>query len=403
MFSKLNNDNKMLILIVIASLAVKFAVFGYGVVNMPTFKFMPDTPTYVDPGINLIEKGVFATFGSDGKINYEVIRTPGYPLFLGFLNKTLGCSFDAIILIQILLITFAGYVVYKAAYELDRRIALLAAFIFLFDLPVIMTSILLLSESLYTVFIAIFMYLFLRYLRTRNVYALMASAVVLVAATYIRPISYYLGFCIAAGLLFSPYGVRTGASSCAGCHPPRANLKKAMAHCLIFLIVFYGLTGIWNYRNYVRTGTGEFSIIGKLDLGNMGLTHKYAREIRSKDIKTGPVMYYAVQSAKSINIFFTRPGTLKYLRSLPIKILSKIYGYPWVVFWLIGLFFVKYNKIPHLFLLSTILYFMAVSVVGVGLCVGSRFRAPVMPLISILSASGWVVVIYPAIKKLIGR
>ncbi|MDD5680137.1 MAG: glycosyltransferase family 39 protein [Candidatus Omnitrophica bacterium] len=387
MFSRLNNDNKVLILIIISSLAIKLAVCGYGIVNMPSYKFMPDTPTYIEPGINLIEKGVFATFTNDGRINYEIIRTPGYPVFLALLNKTLKCSFDGIIIVQILLITFAGYIVYRAAYELDRKIALLAASIFLFDLPVTMTSLLLLSESLYTVFIAVFMYLFLRYLKTRNIYVLISSAILLAIATYIRPISYYLGFCISAGLLFSL---------------PASGFRKALAHCLIFFVVFYGLTGIWSYRNYVRTGTAEFSTIGKIDLQNMGLTHKYAREIRSKDIKTAPLLYYAGQATECINIFFTRPGTLKYLRSEPIKVLSKIFGYPWVVFWIAGLFFVRYNKVTHLFLLFTILYFMAVSVVGVGLCVGSRFRAPVMPLISILSASGWII-IYPKIREILSR
>jgi len=387
MLSRLNRDNKILILIIIASLAIKLAIFGYGMVKMPSYKFMPDTPTYAEPGINLVEKGIFATFTEDGTVKYEVIRTPGYPLFLGFFNKSMGLSFDAIIAIQLLLITFAGYVVYKAAYELDKKIALLAAFIFLFDLPVTMTSLLLLSESLYTVFMAIFMYLFLKYLKTRNIYILISSAVLLIMATYIRPISYYLGLCIAGGVLFSLM---------------TSDFKKALAHCLIFLMVFYSLTGVWSYRNYIRTGTAEFSPIGKMDLQNMGLTHKYAREIRSKDIKTTPALYYTGQAAECINIFFTRPGTLKYLRSVPIKVLSKVFGYPWVVFWIAGLFFARYNKVTHLFLLFTILYFMAVSVVGVGLCVGSRFRAPVMPLISILSASGWMV-LYPKIKSLIRK
>lgn len=387
MFSKLSNDNKILILIMAASLAIKFAIFGYGIISMPSYKFMPDTPTYIEPGANLVERGMFATFANDGTIKYEVIRTPGYPLFLGFLNKSMGLSFDWVIAIQLLLVTFAGYVVYKAAYELDKKIALLAAFIFLFDLPVTMTSLLLLSESLYTVFIAIFMYLFLRYLKTRNVYILISSAALLVCGTYIRPISYYLGLCIAGGIFFSLIA---------------ADFKKAIAHCLIFLMIFYGLTGIWSYRNYIRTGTAEFSPIGKMDLQSMGLTHKYAREIQSKNIKTIPALYYADQAVECINIFFTRPGTLKYLRSVPIKALSKVFGYPWVVFWIAGLFFARYNKVTHLFLLFTILYFMAVSVVGVGLCVGSRFRAPVMPLIAILSASGWMV-LYPKIKNLIRK
>ena len=94
----------------------------------------------------------------------------------------------------------------------------------------------------------------------------------------------------------------------------------------------------------------------------------------------------------------TRPGTLKYLRSLPLKVASKIFGYPWIIALIIGLFFARYDRISNLFLLLTIIYFIVVSVVGVGLCTGSRFRVPVMPLFAILSASGWMV-IYSWIKN----
>ena len=84
------------------------------------------------------------------------------------------------------------------------------------------------------------------------------------------------------------------------------------------------------------------------------------------------------------------PGTFKYLKSEPLKIASKIYGYPWVVFWLLGLLFVRYDKLPYRFLGLTFLYFAVVSIVVIGLQVGSRFRVPAMPLIAVLSASGWV-------------
>lgn len=379
MFLRLNNDNKILILIIAASLAIKLSIFGYGMIKIPSYKFMPDTPTYVEPGINLVEKGLFGVSGKDGSIKYEVMRTPGYPLFLGFLNKTAGLSFDGIIIIQLLLITFAGYMVYKAACELDKKIALLAAFIFLFDMPVTISALMLLTEALYTVFIAVFIYLFLRYLREQRLYLAILSALVLAAATYIRPISYYLGLCIAAGIVYAFF---------------RTDFKKAAGHALVFLLVFYSCLGIWNYRNYVRTGSADFSSIDNVDFENMGLPHQYVRAINRGEVdpqKTGPAGYYAVQAAKSVANFVGRPGTLKYLKSLPIKVLSKIYGYPWVVFWMIGLFFARYDKLPYLFLLLTVLYFMVTSVVGVGLCAASRFRVPVMPLISILSACGWMV------------
>ena len=369
------NSTKVLLLIIVASLVVKFALFSYAVTHFPPYKFMPDTPSYIEPGINLVEKGVFATFNAKGEIEYEINRTPGYPLFIVFLNRVLKLSLDFVIVVQILLITLAGYFVYKAAYELDKNIALLATFIFLFDLPTTISTLLLLSGALYTVFMAFFMYLFLKYLRERRIGLLISSTLILIIATYIRPVSYYLGICLAGGIIYFLF---------------RINLKKAIAHALILLLVFYSLVGVWQYRNYLRSGNADFTTIDNMDLRSMGLTHKYERDGGFEKTKMGPLLYYANHTARSVIQFFTTPGTLKYLRSKLLKATSKIYAYPWVIFWLVGIFFARYDKLPYRFLLLTILYFMLVSVVVTGLCVGSRFRVPVMPLLSILSASGWV-------------
>lgn len=383
MFTRLNVDNKKLILIIAISLAIKLALLCYGIANIPSFIFMPDTPTYIEPGVNLVEKGIFAAFNEDGSIEYEIIRTPGYPLFLGFLNKTLNLPFNAIVIIQILLTTFAGYIVYKAAYELDAKIALLSAFIFLFDLPVAIMSMMLLSESLHAVFMAIFIYFFLKYLRKQKIALLIISALALAAATYIRPITYYLGACIAIGTIFSFF---------------RIAHRKALAHGLIFFLVFYAVTGAWNYRNYIRTGHADFTTIDNIDLQNMGLLNKYSRQSDMARAEIGPLAFYVKDTSKSFVNFLTRPGTLKYLRNAPLKTASKIFGYPWVILWIMGLFFARYDKLSNIFLLLTTIYFTVVSVVGVGLCCGSRFRVPIMPLISILAASGWAV-IYSWIKK----
>ena len=198
---KLSYNNIVLLVIIFGSLVVKFALFGYAAVNVPSAKFMPDTPTYLEPGINLIERGVFATFDEEGEIKYEILRTPGYPIFIGLLRKIFKLSFDHIVIVQILLITLAGYIIYKAAYELDRNIALLAAFIFLFDLPVAISTLMLLTEALYTVFMALFMFLFLKYLKEYKIGVLILSILMLVIATYIRPVSYYLGVYLAGGII----------------------------------------------------------------------------------------------------------------------------------------------------------------------------------------------------------
>lgn len=373
--SKLYNNKILLLIIISMALASKLALFSYAAIKAPSAKFMPDTPTYVEPGINLIEKGAFAVFSDSGEIRYEIKRTPGYPIFVAILNKVLRLSFDSIIIVQILLITLAGYIVYKAAYELDENTALLACFIFLFDQPTTISALMLLTEALYTVFIAFFLYLFLKYLRENKISSLISSTLMLVIATYVKPTSYYLGLCLAGGVIYAFF---------------RLDIKKAVVHAVILLLIFYSSLGLWQYRNYARTGNADFTVIDDIDLRHMGLINKYERDGGLERIRMGPFMYYFSHTTRSVIQFFTIPGTLKYLESKGIKAASKIYGYPWMVFWLIGLFFAKYDKLPYRFLLLVVLYFALASVIVTGLCVGSRFRVPVMPLISILSASGWV-------------
>ena len=370
---KLNHKNDIILLIII-SLGVKLALFAYASIRVPSLKSMPDTPTYSEPGINLVDKGFFGSYDERGEIHYEMNRTPGYPLFLGVLHKTLNLSFDSIILIQILLITLAGYIVYRTALAVDRSSALLAAFIFLFDQPTTLASLMLLTEALYAVFISGFIYFLIGYLNSKRMSFLICSVLILAAATYIRPVSYYLGVCLSVGVLYALY---------------RFSVKKALIHALIVLLLFYPLLGVWHYRNFNKTGNADFTVIDNRDLNHMGLLNKYERDGGAEGTGMGPVRYYAVLTAESVAQFFTLPGTFKYFKSEPLRMVSKIFGYPWVFFWLAGLFFARYADIRNQSLLLITLYFMAVSIVVVGLCVGSRFRVPAMPLISILSASGW--------------
>ncbi len=370
----MHHDNIILISLIVGSLVIKMLILGYIATCVPSAKFMPDTPTYLEPGITMFEKGVFATFDERGRIQYDLLRTPGYPFFLGLLHTVFSLSLNQVILVQIILVTITGYLVYRAACLLDRRIALLAAFIFLFDLPTTIASFQLLTEALYTFFMALFAYLFLHYLREKRLGSLLLSVITVAIATYIRPISYYFGICLAIGILYVLL---------------RTDFKKAIAHALILLITFYSILGLWHYRNYLLTGNTHFTTIDKIDLANMGLVHKYARIWEPEKIEN-PFLYYVDQSARSIYQFFALPGTLKYLGSKLMRTGGKIVGYPWVVFWLVGFLFARYDKVPHQFLLSTVLYHMVVAVIVTGLCVGSRFRVPVMPFISILSASGWL-------------
>jgi len=134
---------------------------------------------------------------------------------------------DGIILMQIAMVLLAAFVTYKTALQIEPRIAFLSAAIILFDPPITIFSLTILSESLFLLLIAVFMYFFVIYLKGKNTGHLALSAIFLALAAYVRPVGYYLGFVLP---LFILYVNRSD------------NLWKSLRHALIFFsgrILYY--------------------------------------------------------------------------------------------------------------------------------------------------------------------
>ncbi len=241
----------------------------------------------------------------------------------------------------------------------------------------------------------------MRYLKNRNVNYAILSALILAAATYVRPISYYLGFAIA---LFIIYGMEfqklipttenrqkiiAKRFSCAN---GKQNFKKAFAHAIIFGLIVYSLLGIWQIRNYIRCGDFAFSAVEQANLSCNGLFRSYARNTDIHTKSMAPVPYYVNVSFRCLMSLMTRPGNFKYFQCEPLNLGSFVFSYPWMVFWLSGFMWgvIKIGKNIYLqFMLFIVFYFIAVSIGGGMWVVGERFRVPMMPFIAIISAYGW--------------
>ena len=126
-------------IVIIIALLIKFSLFTFASIHNPRAKFQYDSYGYLNTGMMLTSHGVFAQ-DNNGVLKYELFRTPGYPLFLGLLHGTLKIPLDGVILVQVLLTILAAFVTYKAAFEIDNKIAFLGAAIVLFSLPVTIFS-----------------------------------------------------------------------------------------------------------------------------------------------------------------------------------------------------------------------------------------------------------------------
>jgi hypothetical protein len=375
----LKAQNKSYILIVIiAALAIKLSLFLFVSINAPQSKMLPDSDTYIKLSEMIASKGIFALNDERGLVVYETLRTPGYPIFLALLNGVMKIPLNGVVFIQIVITLLAALVIYKTALEIDPGIAFLSMTILLFDPPITIFSLVMLTETLFMFLMAMFALCFTLYLKHGNIRFLILSAVLAAVSAYVRPIGYYLGLAMTLFIIYSN---------------KNRGLKKIVAHVLIFVFIVYSILGAWQARNYIRCGKVAFSSLEHFNLSDVGLVKSYARNTDPQTKNLAPLPYYANVSFRCLMSLMTRPGSLKYLHSDILTAVGKALAYPWMVFWLVGFVWgitkIR-NNIYLQFMLYAALYFIVVSICGAMWIVGERFRVPIMPFIAIISAYGWL-------------
>lgn len=203
-----------------------------------------DTASYFLPGHNLLLHGRFTSGGVP-----EIDRTPGYPLFLA-LTSLLGRNVATVI--HVSLSVFTVVLVWRLARAVfgDNRIATGAAWIFAFEPLSVMISPILLSDSLFVALLLVSLERIVRFLQTHQSTMLLECGLWLAAATFVRPVSYYLLFLLALGLPVALAQI------------PALRWKAPV----LLLLSSLPWLGAWQLRNWVETGYGGFSSIAAINL-----------------------------------------------------------------------------------------------------------------------------------------
>jgi len=218
-------------------------------INHTSGAYTLDTELYLITARKLIESGQFAN-----SVQPEIFRTPGYPLLLipGIL---LGQQELVAIFIQIMLSCFTIFLIYKIALAIwgESKIATFCALLYAVEPVSILWLTLLMPETLFTALITLFIYLLIKYFTEKSWKYLLCAAITLAASIYVRPIGYYLPFLISAILLI-------------GSLTKIQKNKILMIHACVFFLVAMGSVGIWQVRNYVKTGYSGFAAVSDYNL-----------------------------------------------------------------------------------------------------------------------------------------
>jgi len=231
---------------VAAAAAVRLALLIYALVRMGTNALIrDDTSSYLEPAHNMLLHGSFL----DRTGLPDLYRTPGYPLFLTLANSA-GPGVTA--LIQVILSVFSVVLVWRLAGSVfnDDRTALVAAWIFAFEPLSVTYSVILLAETLFLTLFLLSLERLVEFLRGHSLRVLAVSGLWLAAATFVRPVTYYMTIALALGLLVALARV------------PGLRWK---APAVLLLTVLPWLVA-WQIRNKVETGFGGFSAVAIHDL-----------------------------------------------------------------------------------------------------------------------------------------
>jgi 4-amino-4-deoxy-L-arabinose transferase-like glycosyltransferase len=145
-----------------------------------------DAPTYYVIADNILSGNGY-TYGKD--LPPTAKRTPGYPLFIASVFKIFGRDFNGIRHAQAAMDVLTAYLVFiLAALVFERKtVGLLASLAYALYPPSILSSTYILTETLYTFFLALFAVAAILALKTRRYPFYLVSGIVLGLSSLTRP------------------------------------------------------------------------------------------------------------------------------------------------------------------------------------------------------------------------
>jgi hypothetical protein len=212
----------------------------------------PDAYNYENIARNLVNHGVFSN-ELQAPYTPDVRRTPLYPVFLAGVYALSESSKTVAVLCQLLLGSLAAGLIYlfSRALLFSHQKALFAGLILALDPLTIMHANMLITETLFTIFLVAGSMSLLEYFRTYRLLWLITSAVLFSSAALTRPIGQFLPLVLVPLIVFAAIPKERWA---------------ALLRGLLFALVSLALTFVWVIRNHYVAGIWSLSNIGERTL-----------------------------------------------------------------------------------------------------------------------------------------
>jgi len=425
-----------ILFILILALILRLLLFIGILLKNPDGIYIYDSYGYWQIAYNMVHHFSFSQSYSF-PLELDYYRTPVYPLFIAF-AEAIGPEGFSIIVLQILASVATCYFTYRIAVELSQNLFIgnIAAILVAIDLPSIVLTNLVLTETLFSFLLTLTFYFFVKYLKENKTNQLIYTGLFTGLTILCRPIAFFIPFLFFGFVIFKY----------------RQNIRILFKQLLLLCGFILLVVSPWLIRNKIVYDHYFLSVIREHNVLNYkgasiyaerfnyslakaqstlrwktyrefkGDAHKqpyeYAKYIEKEGVKL--IFQYPGIFIKhhliEIGNFFLRPTrsyidiqlghwgkgyntipkdypVFKYLfehnsrLTIVLVFFQLLILFPVYLFCIAGIIYMKKNHlILFMFLLGlTILIFANFNLPAV---TESRFRVPIWPLIAIISACG---------------
>lgn len=215
-----------------------------------------DSQQYIQLATQFLETGSFRV---EGDPNLDLVRTPGYPLFLALVRAIFG-AYQWAALVQMVLALANSLLIYRVAIDLGcgSRVGLAAVLLYLLTPNAAFYPLLIMTETLASFLLMSSLWSLVNFLTSRSIGWLGLSGVLMSLAAFVRP-SNLLLLAIWSFLLLALLGYTDKTSFW------KASIWQPV---LLFALSGFLLIFAWQARNYAVHARLAFSTVG-------GATLKY--------------------------------------------------------------------------------------------------------------------------------
>ena len=152
-----------------------------------------DSTDYLKIGRNIFSGNGFSNPGSDGVAIENTIRTPLYPLLIGFFEQNVPFGLIFIAFLQAIVAATSAVLIYMiACFFLGHSYAVAASIISSFEPLISVIHMLIMPETFLLFFILLWIWFLLNHINNNNISSLIFSVVFLALAVYTKSIAFYL-------------------------------------------------------------------------------------------------------------------------------------------------------------------------------------------------------------------